>query len=156
MTRNCNSHTLSRRDFLKKASSVAVASSLAANSLGVMGLLNASEALGSSNDYKALVFIFLNGIIQTISVYGQEIVFQIQELAIIFQRLPILMVVRLIFLLPFLLHNCHYFYLHSYLAQYVLVIQQVLQQFLLVAVQLLMIMCGQIPMEVQYKLQIIL
>ena len=61
MTPNCNSHTLSRRDFLKRTSSVAVASSLAANSLGVMGLLNASEALGNSNDYKALVFIFLNG-----------------------------------------------------------------------------------------------
>jgi len=58
---NCDEHTLSRRDFLRRTSSFAVASSLAANSLGLMGLLNTSEALASADDYKALVFVFLNG-----------------------------------------------------------------------------------------------
>ena len=61
MIRNCDDHILSRRAFLRKTSSFAVASSLATNSLGLMGLLNTSEALASADDYKALVFIFLNG-----------------------------------------------------------------------------------------------
>ena len=61
MIRNCDDHILSRRAFLRKTSSFAVASSLAANSLGLMGLLNTSQALASAYDYKALVFIFLNG-----------------------------------------------------------------------------------------------
>ena len=61
MIRNCDEHILSRRDFLRRTSSFAVASSLAANSLGLMGLLNTSQALASAYDYKALVFIFLNG-----------------------------------------------------------------------------------------------
>jgi uncharacterized protein (DUF1501 family) len=61
MAYNCGSHALSRRDFLKRTSSITLASSLAANSLGVMGLINASQALGSADDYKALVFVFLNG-----------------------------------------------------------------------------------------------
>ena len=61
MIRNCDDHILSRRDFLRRTSSFAVASSLAANSLGLMGLLNTSQALASAYDYKALVFIFLNG-----------------------------------------------------------------------------------------------
>ena len=61
MIHNCDDHILSRRAFLRKTSSFAVASSLATNSLGLMGLLNTSEALASADDYKALVFIFLNG-----------------------------------------------------------------------------------------------
>ena len=61
MIKNCNQLELSRRAFLKRTSSLALASSLASNSLGLTGLLGASQALAASNDYRALVFVFLNG-----------------------------------------------------------------------------------------------
>lgn len=61
MSRSQSSPILTRRDFLKRSSSFALASSVAANSAGIMGLLNATHAMGSTDDYKALVFVFLNG-----------------------------------------------------------------------------------------------
>jgi uncharacterized protein (DUF1501 family) len=61
VSRGLFSSVVSRRDFLKKSSSVALASALAKNSAGVISLLNASNALGDSEDYRALVFVFLNG-----------------------------------------------------------------------------------------------
>lgn len=61
MSRNHNAHGLSRRDFLKRSSSIALGSSLAAQSVGVMSLLSTSPAVGNPDDYKALVFVFLNG-----------------------------------------------------------------------------------------------
>jgi uncharacterized protein (DUF1501 family) len=61
MIKNCNQLELSRRTFLKRTSSLALASSLASNSLGLTGVLGASRALAASNDYRALVFVFLNG-----------------------------------------------------------------------------------------------
>jgi uncharacterized protein (DUF1501 family) len=61
MIRHCGLHTFSRRDFLKRSSSIAAAATLSANSLGLAGLLRASDALASNEEYKALVFVFLNG-----------------------------------------------------------------------------------------------
>ena len=52
------SKSFSRREFLKRSS--LLGSAIAANSLGLTSFLSASKSY-ASNDYKALVFIFLNG-----------------------------------------------------------------------------------------------
>ena len=55
---------ISRRKFLKKSSQYSLATAVAANSVGMLGLLNASDVIADPNDpndYKALVFIMLEG-----------------------------------------------------------------------------------------------
>jgi uncharacterized protein (DUF1501 family) len=55
---------ISRRKFLKKSSQYSLATAAAANSVGMLGLLNASGVMADPNDpndYKALVFIILSG-----------------------------------------------------------------------------------------------
>ena len=57
-------NAISRRKFLKRSSLYSVTTAVAANSVGMLGLLNASDALADSNDpndYKALVFLVLSG-----------------------------------------------------------------------------------------------
>ncbi|MDG1495544.1 MAG: DUF1501 domain-containing protein [Porticoccaceae bacterium] len=52
---------LSRRRFLKKSSQLSLATAAAVNSMGMLGLLGASQSLADSTDHKALVFIMLTG-----------------------------------------------------------------------------------------------
>ena len=55
---------ISRRKFLKNSSQYSLATAVAANSVGMLGLLNASDVMADPNDpndYKALVFIMLEG-----------------------------------------------------------------------------------------------
>lgn len=52
---------ISRRNFLKQSSQASLASALAAKSMGLTGLLGASHSLADMNDYRALVFIMLEG-----------------------------------------------------------------------------------------------
>ena len=61
MVKDCGSHLLSRRTFLRGTSRFAIASAIASNSLGVAGLMRASQSMASTEGYKALVFVFLNG-----------------------------------------------------------------------------------------------
>ena len=54
-----HSNGISRRKFLKRSSHYSLTTAVAANSVGMLGLLSASDALadpGDPNDYKALVF----------------------------------------------------------------------------------------------------
>lgn len=52
---------LSRRRFLKKSSQLSLGTAAAVNSMGMLGLLGASQSLADSTDHKALVFIMLTG-----------------------------------------------------------------------------------------------
>lgn len=52
---------VSRRKFLKRSSQASLSAALMANSLGLTGLLGASNSLADMNDYRALVFIMLQG-----------------------------------------------------------------------------------------------
>lgn len=52
---------ISRRKFLKRSSQLSLASMAAAQGLGLTGLLNASQAMADTGDYRALVFIMLEG-----------------------------------------------------------------------------------------------
>jgi len=52
---------LSRRRFLQKSSQLSLASAAAVNSIGMLGLLGASQSLSDANDHKALVYIMLLG-----------------------------------------------------------------------------------------------
>jgi len=52
---------ISRRKFLKRSSQLSLASVAAAQGLGLTGLLNASHAMAGSGDFRALVFIMLEG-----------------------------------------------------------------------------------------------
>ena len=61
MVKDCGSHLLSRRSFLRGTSRFAIASAIASNSLGVAGLMRASQSMATTEGYKALVFVFLNG-----------------------------------------------------------------------------------------------
>jgi len=59
-----HSNGISRRKFLKRSSHYSLITAVAANSVGMLGLLSASDALadpGDPNDYKALVFLVLSG-----------------------------------------------------------------------------------------------
>ena len=59
-----HSNDISRRKFLKRSSKYSLATALTANSVGMLGLLNASDALSEPddpNDHKALVFLILTG-----------------------------------------------------------------------------------------------
>ena len=61
MIKDCGTHLLSRRSFLRGTSRFAVASAIVSSSLGVAGLMRASQSMASTEGYKALVFVFLNG-----------------------------------------------------------------------------------------------
>jgi len=52
---------LSRRRFLKRSSQLSLASAAAVNSIGMLGLLGASQSLSDASDHKALVYIMLLG-----------------------------------------------------------------------------------------------
>lgn len=53
--------SLSRRRFLKKTSQFSLASAASVNSMGMFGLLRASQTLANAGDHKALVYIMLVG-----------------------------------------------------------------------------------------------
>ncbi len=56
-----NNNQLSRRRFLKRSSYLTLGSASLANSIGLAGLVNSSNSIAATDDYKALVFVFLAG-----------------------------------------------------------------------------------------------
>lgn len=61
MTKTFLQDDLSRRSFLKRLSSVAATSAMTSNALSLAFLAKARGRITEANDYRALVFVFLNG-----------------------------------------------------------------------------------------------